>query len=411
MRIKVFNLSLAFIKLSYTLSENTMKNIKLILPLLILLAACSTKEQYTVKGKIENAKGKMLYFEKLGLSQSYPIDSVKLSTRGNFSFKGDKLNQPTFFLLRLKDDGVITLLVDSTENVEVIADANDFTKGYRVNNSIGSGYIKMLDKSLRELKATVGDNIKKYNETAPDASKKRQELLNKISSEIQDYKNFIGKFVMENPRSFASYYALFQRWDDNTMVMNIMDKKDQIYFSTLATSLNLIYPESERVKHLYNYVLKAKLELRNNENWKNFLKSSTPHNFPDIAQPDIKGDTVRLSSLKNKVIILSFWASWDKTSLNANRQLKSIYKRYHKKGLEIYQVSLDRSKVLWENAIKTQGLPWTNVSDLRYTESYPAKLYNVKQLPTNFIISRKGEIIGKDLFGQRLEEKMKELFR
>ena len=388
-----------------------MKSIKLLLPFLLIIASCSTKEQYNVKGKIEDAKDKTLYFEKLGLSQSYPLDSVKLSKKGEFSFKGDKLNQPTFFLLRLQDAGVITLLVDSTETVEVNADGKDFTNGYRVRNSIGSGYIKILNKSLNQLKLSVNKSIKEYNNTDKADTEKRKEILDKVNTEIKDYKDFIGKFVMENPRSFASYYALFQRWDDNTMVMNIMDKKDQIYFSTLATSLNLFYPESERVKHLYNYVLKAKLELRNNENWKHLLESSTTNKFPDISQPDINGDTITLSSLKNKVVILSFWASWDKASRGANNQLKAIYKKYHKKGLEIYQVSLDRSKVLWENAIKTEKLPWINVSDLRYTESIPAKTYNVRQLPANFIISRKGGIIGKDLFGQRLEEKMKELFR
>ena len=388
-----------------------MKNIKLLLPVIFIIAACSSNDQYHVEGKIENAKDKMLYFEKLGLSQSYPLDSVKLSKKGEFSFKGDRLNQPTFFLLRLKDAGVITLLVDSTERIEVTADANNFTNGYKVRNSIGSGYIKMLNKSLKNLKLSVQRSINKYNSMDKNDTKDRQLVLDSINSEIQSYKDFIGDFVMSNPRSFASYYALFQRWDDNTMVMNIMDKKDQIYFSTLATSLNLLYPESERVKHLYNYVLKAKLELRNNENWKQLLNSSKTNSFPDIAQPGINGDTVRLSSLKNKIIILSFWASWDKASPGVNRQLKSLYKKYHKRGLEIYQVSLDRSKVLWENAVKTQELPWINVSDLRYTESLPAKMYNVRSIPANFIINRKGAIIGKDLFGQRLNEKMQELFR
>ncbi len=388
-----------------------MKNIRLLLPFIFIIAACSSGDKYHVEGKIENAKDKMLYFEKLGLSQSYPIDSVKLSKKGAFSFKGDKLNQPTFFLLHLKDDGMITLLVDSTEKIKVIADANDFTKGYKVTNSIGSGYIKMLNESLNNLKESVKISLNKYNSMDKNDISGRKMILDSINSEIQSYKDFIGDFVMSNPRSFASYYALFQRWDDNTMVMNIMDKKDQIYFSTLATSLNLLYPESERVKHLYNYVLKAKLELRNNENWKHLLQSSETKSFPDIAEPDIKGDTIRLSSLKNKIIILSFWASWDKASPGINRQLKALYKKYHKRGLEIYQVSLDRSKVLWENAVKTQELPWINVSDLRYTESMPAKLYNVRSIPSNFIIDRKGRIIGKDLFGQRLNEKMNELFK
>jgi thiol-disulfide isomerase/thioredoxin len=388
-----------------------MKNLKFIIPLLFIIAACSTKEQYKISGKIENATGKMLYFDKLGLSQSYPIDSVKLSKNGQFSFEGDRLNQPTFFLLKLKDAGVITLLVDSVEKVEVNADAKDFATGYIIRNSIGSGYIKMLNKSLDELKASIKKHIEEYNKTDKNNTKERQDILDKINAEIKDYKDFIGKFVMENHGSFASYYALFQRWDDNTMVMNIMDKKDQVYFSTVATSLNRLYPESERVKHLYNYVLRAKREQRNNDNWKHLLETSKINKFPDIAQPDVKGDTIRLSSLKNKVIIVSFWASWDKASKGVNKQMKSIYKKYHKKGLEIYQVSLDRSKVLWENAIIKEDLPWINVSDLRYTESLPAKMYNVKRLPANFIIDKNGEIIGKDLFGQRLEEKMQKLLR
>jgi len=388
-----------------------MKNLKFIIPLLFIIAACSTKEQYKISGKIENAAGKMLYFDKLGLSQSYPIDSVKLSKNGKFSFEGDRLNQPTFFLLKLQDAGVITLLVDSIEEVEVNADADDFTSDYRVRNSIGSGYIKMLNKSLNELKKSIKKHIEEYNNTDKKNSKKRQDILDKINAEIKDYKDFIGKFVMENPASFASYYALFQRWDDNTMVMNIMDKKDQIYFSTVATSLNRWYPESERVKHLYNYVLRARRELRNNDNWKHLLETSKVNKFPDIVQPNVKGDTIKLSSLKNKVIVVSFWASWDKASRAENKKMKSIYKKYHKKGLEIYQVSLDRSKVLWENAIIKDDLPWINVSDLRYTESLPAKMYNVKRLPANFIIDKDGEIVGKDLFGQRLEEKMRDLFR
>ena len=388
-----------------------MKNIKLLLPLLLIITACSTKEQFRVEGKIENAKDKKLYFEKLGLSTSYPIDSVKLKKDGEFIFKGDKLNQPTFFLLRLKDDGIITLLIDSTETLRITADSKDFATGYKVQNSIGSAYIQILNEKLLRLKNTVNAYLKEYNSIDKSDTKKRQELLNKINAAIKEHKDFIGDFVMEHPRSFASYYALFQRWDDNTMVMDVKNSKDQIYFATVATSLNLLYPESERVKQLYNYVLKAKAEQKKEEQWSKVIKNAKVNSFPDIAERDVNGNIVRLSSLKGKVIILSFWASWDKASVKANRSLKSIYTKYHNKGLEIYQVSLDRSKVLWENEIRKEGLPWINVTDLRYTESVPAKTYNVTRIPANFIISKKGELVGKDLYGQRLDEKIKELLK
>ena len=386
-----------------------MKSIKLLLPILFIITACSTKEQFKVDGKIENAKGKQLYFEKLGLATGYPIDSLSLSKDGEFTFKGDRLNQPTFFTLNLPGSGIITLLIDSIETVEVSTDANNFSGGYKIQNSIGSVYIQILNERLAKLKNVVGGYIMEYNSI--ESELKRQEIIEKINAAINDHKKFIGEFVMDNPRSFASYYALFQRWDDETMVMNIMDKKDQIYYSTVATSLNLMYPESERVKHLYNYVLQAKLEQRKEKSWKLLMDSVETSSFPDIAEKDINGEVIKLSSLKGKVVILSFWASWDKPSRKANNSLKSVYKKYHKQGLEIYQVSLDRSKVLWENAMKTDQLPWINVSDLRYTESAPAKVFNVKRIPSNFIISREGEIVGKDLYDQRLDERIRELVK
>lgn len=107
-------------------------------------------------------------------------------------------------------------------------------------------------------------------------------------------------------------------------------------------------------------------------------------------------------------MLLSFWASWDEASRRANDHMKKVYQQYKDQGFEIYQVSLDRSKILWENAVVKDELPWINVSDLRYTDSFPARIYNINQLPANYLISRDGDIIGKNLFGHLLEEKVKE---
>jgi hypothetical protein len=110
-------------------------------------------------------------------------------------------------------------------------------------------------------------------------------------------------------------------------------------------------------------------------------------------------------------VLLSFWASWDEPSRKENKNLLKTYNTYKSKGFEIYQVSLDRSKILWEGAIEQDKLPWINVSDLRYTDSYPARVYNVQKIPANYLISRDGEIIGKDLFGRILDEKLNDLLK
>ena len=115
-----------------------------------------------------------------------------------------------------------------------------------------------------------------------------------------------------------------------------------------------------------------------------------------------------LSSLKGKVILLSFWASTNKDSRLFNRELKRVYNKFKSRGVEIYQVSLDNNKVYWEAALLQDELPWINVCELSYPNSYAASIYNVTQLPTNFLISKKGEIVGRNLQGTLLDDKIQE---
>ncbi|TAJ15295.1 AhpC/TSA family protein [Marinilabiliaceae bacterium JC017] len=387
-----------------------MRNFLFALTVVLFAASCSTKEEYKVYGKIENGEGKMLYFERLDMSNTVALDSLKLKKDGKFTFSGDRLDEPTFFLLKLSDNNFITLLADTVEKVEVAADAVNFTSSCRIQNSIGSAFIQILNKRHIVLRDTVDALVGEYTKLGKKDAVRKQQIADELTTTINEHKKLVGEFVMDNPRSFASYYALFQRFSDNTLIMNVMDKNDQVFFSTIATSLNVLYPESERVKHLYNYVLEAKVRQQRDKFNEMLMSQAEESGFPDIEEETVDGKKVKLSSLKGKVVILSFWASWDDNSRKHNAQLKKLYKKYKGKDFEIYQVSLDRSKVLWESAIEKDNLPWINVSDLRYTDSYPARVFNVKQLPANFIISRKGDIVGKDLFGSRLDEKIKELY-
>lgn len=375
--------------------------------LVTVFSGCN-QNKYQIKGTITGAEGKTLFLEKMQLDRDFPIDSVVLNHKGKFSFKGERLQVPTFFRLRLSPSNFITLLLDTTEHVNILAEGKNLEDTYTLEGSIGSKKIQILNQRLKSLRHTV-DSLMEIYEALPsdDVTYQKNEIARQLKEAIDKHKNFIGTFVMDNPRSFASYYALFQRLSDNTMVLNVMDKKEQVYFATIATSLNLLYPESPRVKQLYNYVLSAKVQEKQVQILKE-LESKAEKTIPEISEKNIYGEEIALSSLQGKVVLLSFWASWNEASRRANDHLKKVYEKYHHRGFEIYQVSLDRSKVLWENAVINDNLPWINVSDLRYTDSYPARVYNVKQLPANYLISRDGDIIGKNLFGSILEEKIEE---
>ena len=386
-----------------------MKQGLFLLLIVLLTSACTNKDKFIITGNIEGAMDKMLYLQRMDLNQTVTIDSVKIRN-GEFKFKKDRLSEPTFFVLKLSDKNYITLLADTIETVVVNAEANNLETSYQLRNSIGSVYIQMFNKRVRKLNTELNTLVAKYQTINKEDTKTKAKLEEEYTALLNDHKSFVGEFIMENPRSFAGYYALFQNLDDNSAVLNVFDKKDQVSFSTLATSLNLYYPESERAKQLYNYVLGAKAQQQRQKFANELLTSNASESgYVDIEAPNLKGDTIKLSSLEGKTIIVSFWASWDEKSVIANRHLKKVYSKYNSKGLEIYSVSLDKSKVLWENAVKKEGYNWIDVSDLRYTNSFPAKLYNIKQLPANYIISPQGEIIGKNLFGNRLSEKLNEI--
>ncbi|MCU4162396.1 redoxin domain-containing protein [Marinilabiliaceae bacterium A049] len=386
-----------------------MKQSLLTLLIVLLMSACSTGNKFKISGTIEDGAGKMLYIQKMDLNQTTTLDSVKLKKNGEFSFTGERLNEPTFLLLKITDQNYITLLADTTEHIEVMANATNLEESYRLTNSIGSAYIQIFNKRIRVLNSELDRVIKEFQ--ALDANDKagKKRLEDEYRQLILDHKTFVGEFIMENFTSFAGYYALFQRLNDNSQVMNVMDKSDQVYFSTLATSLENHYPDSERAKHLYNYVLGVKAQQQKEALTQKLLQEAKS-GFPDIEEANTLGEKIKLSSLKGKTVLLSFWASWDQSSRKENNNLKSLYKKYHNKGFEIYQVSLDRSKILWQNAIETDELPWINVSDLRYTDSYPARLYNIQKIPSNYLISAEGEIVGKDLFGNRLSERLEEIY-
>jgi peroxiredoxin len=370
--------------------------------------SCQQDKYFKLFGTIDNANSKVLFLERMDLNGNVKIDSLKLNEDGKFSFKQKRVVEPTFYRIKLDEKNFITLLVDTCAKIEIIGNGKNLESDYTVKNSLESNHIKILNRKLRATRGALDSLSNAFSKLSLSDIAGRQAIENDYNRVINDHKKFIGSFVMDNPRSFASYYALFQKLDNETYIMNVMDRKDQVYFATIATSLNLLYPGSERVKHLYQYVLSAKItQKRQAESEKLFEKARV--GIPEIEESTINGDVVKLSSLKGKMVLLSFWASWDANSRKENGNLKKVYQKFKNRGFEIYQVSLDQSKILWELAMEEDGCTWINVSDLRFTDSYPAKTYNVKNLPSNYLISKEGEIIGKDLFGNRLEDKLGEL--
>ncbi|KAF2335242.1 MAG: TlpA disulfide reductase family protein [Flavobacterium nitrogenifigens] len=129
---------------------------------------------------------------------------------------------------------------------------------------------------------------------------------------------------------------------------------------------------------------------------------------PEIDLPDTKGEKVALSSLRGTLVLVDFWASWCGPCIKEQPLLVKMHNAYPDK-LSIYGVSMDTKKPLWTGAIAKAKLPWTNVSDLKYWQSPVIGDYMLQSIPLNFLIDKNGIILAKNIHGQALEAKIKEL--
>ncbi len=132
----------------------------------------------------------------------------------------------------------------------------------------------------------------------------------------------------------------------------------------------------------------------------------------EFTQNDTLDKPVSLSNFKGKYVLLDFWASWCGPCRAENPNVVAAYNKYHDKGFNILSVSLDQpgAKDKWLKAIHDDNLTWTHVSDLKFWQNAVAQQYGIQAIPQNFLIDPSGKIIGKDLRGDALAEKLATIF-
>jgi peroxiredoxin len=129
----------------------------------------------------------------------------------------------------------------------------------------------------------------------------------------------------------------------------------------------------------------------------------------EVALPSLKGDTLKLSSLKGKIVLLDFWASWCKPCRASNKGLVKLYSKFKSKGFEIFGVSLDEDKKDWKKAVSADKITWPQVNDAGGWESATVNRWGLYAIPTSYLIDRNGKLIAMDMEGKELEKALKEL--
>ncbi len=379
-----------------------MKNIYPFL-LALTLVSCSKEQPVRVRGTVNDGTGR-IYLDDQGLGEIRKIDSTRLKRNGEFVLK-DRIRIPTFYNLHMGDQGIIPLLLAPGETAEIRTDVKGFTRLYEVKGSEESVNLQKLNRRLAMTRSSL-DSLKLVSERNKDAGEEVLEgIRNAYEQVLQEQKRFSTKFVLEHMNSLSAIYALYQKYDDDNFIFG--SARDIQLYKITAAALDTLYPESEYVKSIKMDAVNLEKRLYAQQ-W-NMIMEKLPDGIPDIRLPDPQGDTMALSSIRNRVVLLSFWASWDPASISLNQDFLKLYDKYHEGGLEIYQVSFDSELESWVAAINYDELPWINVSELSYPESSVARLYNVTEIPSYFLIDRQGQIVGKNYDRIALERKISEL--
>jgi len=129
----------------------------------------------------------------------------------------------------------------------------------------------------------------------------------------------------------------------------------------------------------------------------------------DFSLPSAKGDSIQLSSMKGKVFLLDFWASWCVPCRFSNKQLVKLYSKYKDKGFEILSVSLDDNRNAWKKAMSKDKLTWLQVNDNGGWDALSAIKWNINAIPASFLIDKEGNVVAFDPEKSELEQRLKQL--
>lgn len=355
-----------------------------------VFVSCKKGDIFSVEGNIQSAEGDTLYLEHRGLAGIVLLDSAILNDKGSFKFKEPAPKNPEFYQLRIRNK-VVAFAVDSVESLRVTADASNLYGSFTVEDSYSNDQLRKVDDMRMKTEQEINSLEKLHTAKEIDDIT----FLNSLDSVLTLYKKEISNLILGNTSSAAAYYAVFQKINDY-LIFDPYDKKDYPMFGAVATSWNRYYPETERTTHLYNFTINAlqtRRQLEKQEELFQNITVETESGLPDISLPGVNGERNSLSSLKGKVVLLDFVVYSADFSPKHNIDLNSLYQRYNSRGFEIYQVSFDSNEHFWKTS--ADNLPWVTVRDPRSVSTPLLSLYNVREIPTSFIIDREGDLIGR----------------
>jgi len=333
--------------------------------------AGTSSKGLTVKGKISDGSNLRIFLDKLPIA-SQKIEVLaqsEIGSNGKFVITTEQPVEAGIYRVRIGGRNVMLILDGSEKVIELTGSMGDM--------DTGEMEIKGSDESAKASVITGKLNNKEIG-------------IAQIRKEINNFDNPLTSLML---------------------VMGTINetKEDVELLKSLVVKLREKFPRSSYTTDLDNITTMME---------KNIMASQSAMlvkegaEAPNISLPNPEGKIIELNSLRGKVVLLDFWASWCGPCRRENPNVVNVYNKYKDKGFTVYSVSLDRPGGMenWKAAIAADKLTWPNhVSDLQFWNSAAGKLYGIDAIPRAYLLDKEGKIAGINLRGEALEPAVKRL--
>jgi len=354
--------------------------------IMLLVASCTVKDSgYKITGKASGfTDSTLLYLDDATRSEDVKTLDSTYIVSGTFTFTGKLADRAKNVIIRTADNSDSKYFWIENSDLTFTGEKGKFRSAV-----ITGSKTQQEDEALDALVSPIYRERDSLNNLYRGATKAEQLNISKQMDIVSTKELTLdAEFMKAHPASYISVSML------NIYASTYgKGKTDSLYNGFTAETKKTAYG-----KNIAEY-------LRLNKDIKIGDK------YADFTQTTPTGQKITVSQFAGKVFLIDFWASWCGPCRQENPELAKSYQQYKNKGFEVIGVSLDRlsEKQDWIDAIKKDKLTWANVSELNGDRNTAALMYGINGIPDNFLVNKQGIIVARNLRGQELRDKLKEL--